>query len=182
MKRAAPKSDPKHHENYSKPARREASPEDLERLAHWLDTLFEIPLLRIRFGIDSLLGLLPGFGDTATTVASVYILQAAMRFGVSRITIARMTLNIIIDLLLGAIPFVGDLFDFYWKANRKNVELLRRHLHANPAGERKQRRWDWLFVGFMIFIIFAALIASIAATYWLLAWLFAQSRAISLEH
>src|SRR6187397_3063849 len=92
--------------------------QDLEKLAHWLDTVFEIPGIRIRFGIDALLGLLPGVGDTASAFASIYILQAATKFGVPRITLARMTLNIGIDLLVGALPIVGDLFDVYWKANK----------------------------------------------------------------
>src|SRR6476620_5568238 len=112
------------------------STQDLERLAHWLDTIFEIPGIRLKFGIDALLGLLPGVGDTASALASVYILQAASKYGVPRITLARMTLNIGIDLVAGAIPIVGDLFDVYWKANRKNVELLRRHLKAIPMTER----------------------------------------------
>src|SRR6186997_239181 len=79
------------------------STQDLEKLAHWLDTIFEIPGIRLRFGIDALLGLLPGVGDTASALASVYILQAASKYGVSRITIARMTLNIVVDLMLGAV-------------------------------------------------------------------------------
>src|SRR4051812_15441652 len=90
---------------------RQAKREELETIAHWLDTKFEIPGLRLRFGIDALLGLLPGVGDTASAVASVYILQAAANFGVARVTLVRMTLNILVDLLLGSIPFVGDIFD-----------------------------------------------------------------------
>src|SRR6478609_6557018 len=70
------------------------SAQDLERIAHWLDTIFEIPGIRLRFGIDALLGLLPGVGDTASALASVYILQAASKHGVPRVTLARMTLNI----------------------------------------------------------------------------------------
>jgi Domain of unknown function (DUF4112) len=86
---------------------RRAKRQELEALAHWLDTKFESPGLGVRFGIDALLGLLPGVGDTASAVASVYILQAAANFGVARVTLARMTLNILVDLLLGSIPFVG---------------------------------------------------------------------------
>jgi Domain of unknown function (DUF4112) len=143
---------------------------DLERLAHWLDSVFEIPGIRVRFGIDALLGLLPGVGDTASALASVYILQAASRFGVSRITVARMTLNVVIDLLVGAIPIVGDLFDVYWKANRKNVELLRRHIKANPTSRRTLRRSDGLFVAAMIAGIGAILIGSVTAAYFIVAW------------
>jgi len=142
---------------------------DVERLAHWLDTVFEIPGIRVRFGIDALLGLLPGVGDTASALASVYILRAASGFGVSRITLARMTLNIVIDLLVGAIPLVGDIFDVYWKANRKNVELLRRHFKANPAMQQKLKRSDGFFVAGMIGVIAVILVASVAGAYFLIA-------------
>jgi hypothetical protein len=141
----------------------------LERLAHWLDSVFEIPGIRVRFGIDALLGLLPGVGDTASALASIYILQAATKFGVSRITLARMTLNIMIDLLVGAVPIVGDLFDVYWKANRKNVELLRRHFRANPTIERKLKRSDGLFVVGMIGVIGVVLVASVTGAYFIIA-------------
>jgi hypothetical protein len=142
---------------------------DLERLAHWLDTVFEIPGIRLRFGIDALLGLLPGVGDTASALASVYILRAAGGFGVSRITLARMTLNIVIDLLAGAIPIVGDIFDVYWKANRKNVELLRRHVNANPTVQRRLQRSDRFFVAGMIGVVAVVLLASVAGAYFLIA-------------
>lgn len=144
--------------------------DDLEKLAHWLDNVFEIPGIRLRFGIDALLGLLPGVGDTASALASIYILQAATKFGVPRITLARMTLNIVVDLLVGAVPIVGDLFDVYWKANRKNVELLRRHFKSNPTTERKLKRSDGLFVAGMIAVIVAILVASVTVAYFILTW------------
>jgi hypothetical protein len=141
---------------------------DVERLAHWLDTLFEIPGIRLRFGIDALLGLVPGVGDTVSTLASVYILKSASEFGVARVTIARMTLNIVIDLLVGAVPILGDLFDVYWKANRKNIELLRSHMKANPAVERELTRSDGFFVAGMVAVIAVIFIASIAGAYFLI--------------
>ena len=147
----------------------EREPSDLEMLAHWLDAVFEIPVLGWRFGLDALLGLIPGFGDTASAFASIYILRAATNFGVPRVTIARMTLNIILDLIVGIIPFAGDAFDVYWKANKRNVALLRRHLEATPATERKLERADRLFVVAMIALICAILVASVAAAYYLLA-------------
>src|SRR6187200_2344107 len=140
---------------------RHKSAQHLERLAHWLDSVFEIPGIRVRFGIDALLGLLPGFGDTASAFASIYILQAATKYGVPRVTLARMTLNIVIDLLVGALPIVGDVFDVYWKANQKNVELLRRHFKANPTTERSIKRSDSLFVVGMIALIGVILFASV---------------------
>ena len=155
----------------SEPEAPPRSTQDLEKLAHWLDTMFEIPGLRLRFGIDALLGLLPGVGDTAS--ASVYILQAASKHGVSRVTLARMTLNIGIDLVVGAIPIVGDLFDVYWKANRKNVELLRRHFKATPLTERNAKRSDSLFVAGMIALVGVLLTASVTGADFILSWILA---------
>lgn len=151
---------------------RHGSSRELERLAHLLDSVFEIPIIRLRFGIDALLGLVPGVGDTASAMASIYILQAAAKFGVSKVTLARMTLNIVIDLLFGAVPFIGDLFDVYWKANRQNVELMRRHIKATPASERKLKRSDALFVAGLIAAICGVLVASVAGAYFILSRLF----------
>jgi hypothetical protein len=83
-----------------------------------------------------------------------------------------MTLNIGIDLLAGALPVVGDLFDVYWKANKKNGQLLRRHFQANPTTERHLKRSDVLFVAGMIALILAMLLASVTGAYFILTWLF----------
>ena len=80
-----------------------------------------------------------------------------------------MTLNIVVDLLIGAIPLVGDLFDVYWKANRKNVELLRRHLATTPTDERRMRQSDGVFVVVMVLAICAILLASVTVAYLILA-------------
>lgn len=136
--------------------RHEFDPE-LDLLAQWMDSVFEIPGLGIRFGLDALIGLIPGLGDTLTTLASLYILGAARRYGVPRITLVRMAANIAVDYVVGAIPLVGDAFDVYWKANLRNVALLRRHLLATPAEERRARSGDWLFVaGLMVLLVILA--------------------------
>jgi hypothetical protein len=109
-------------------AGRHADIRDLELLAHWLDSRFRIPGTRIRFGLDSLLGLVPGVGDAATTLPAAYMLYRAHRLGVPRSMLARMGWNVAMDLAVGAIPVVGDLFDLGFKANRRNVELLRQHV------------------------------------------------------
>jgi nitrate reductase NapE component len=154
----------------------EQSARELERLAHWLDTLFQVPGLRVRFGIDALLGLLSGVGDTASALAAIYILRAAAKLGVSRAMLARMTLNILIDLLIGTIPIIGDLFDVYWKANQRNVNLVRRHLQATPATQRRLNWSDRLFVAAMIALITAVLIASVVGAYFLVVWIFSLLR------
>ena len=91
-----------------------------------MDDLFRVPVLGWRFGLDALIGLIPGLGDTSTALVSFYILAAAVRHGVPKITILRMGMNIGIDYLLGSLPVVGDVADAWWKSNQKNVALLRR--------------------------------------------------------
>lgn len=148
-----------------------APSEDIETLARWMDTAFRFPGLNLRFGWDSILGLLPGFGDVATSLASIYILQSAQRQGVSRVTLARMTLNVLVDVLLGSIPFVGDAFDLFWKSNRRNVELMRRHLAMTSIEERRARRGDGLYVAAMIALILGLTLASIIAGFFIVKWL-----------
>ena len=113
---------------------------ELELLAHWMDSAFHIPGIGMRFGLDAIIGLIPGLGDTLTSLASLYILNAGRRYGVPRVTMLRMAANIALDYVVGVIPFVGDAFDVVWKANQKNVALLsgtfcpRRPKSAAPRG------------------------------------------------
>jgi hypothetical protein len=144
---------------------------ELERLARWMDSVFRIPGVGLRFGLDALLGLLPGAGDVAASIVSIYIFSAANRHGVPRVTILRMALNIAIDLIVGAIPFVGDVFDAYWKSNQRNVELLRRHIEAKPTTARKLRTADRLFVGALVVGLVVLLVASTVAAIWIAKWM-----------
>ncbi|MCU0893613.1 MAG: DUF4112 domain-containing protein [Rhodospirillales bacterium] len=100
----------------------------LERLAGLLDSRFRIPGTSFRFGWDGIIGLIPGIGDAAGAACSAYIVVEAARLGAPRHVILRMLANMGIDAALGLIPLVGDLFDAGYKANRRNVELLLRHL------------------------------------------------------
>jgi hypothetical protein len=100
----------------------------IERLANLLDAWFEIPGTSIRIGLDPLVGLIPGAGDALTFLASIYIVDRLSRLGLSRLTRARMVGNILIDLVVGAIPVLGDLFDIGFRANIRNLELARRDL------------------------------------------------------
>lgn len=157
------------------PARRGTEIEierQLEQLSRWTDNIFRIPVLGWRFGLDPLLGLIPGLGDSATALISVYILAAAVRYRVPKIALLRMGLNIGIDYVLGSIPLVGDLFDAWWKANQKNIELLRRRATVSAADARQGRLSDWLFVGLIIIILFALLIGSVALAYYILALIY----------
>lgn len=107
----------------------------LERLANALDTCIPVPFVRTRIGIDGLIGLVPGIGDVATGALSLYFVAEAWRLGVPVMTILRMLANVGVDTVIGAVPLVGDLFDFAYKANRRNVELLRRALRARGVDE-----------------------------------------------
>jgi hypothetical protein len=100
----------------------------LENMADWMDSRFRIPGTNVRFGLDGIFGLIPGLGDGVTALPAVYLIMSAQRLGASKWLMTRMAGNVGIDMLLGAIPLVGDLFDIGFKANRRNVALLRRHL------------------------------------------------------
>lgn len=99
----------------------------LDQLASAMDTQWRLPLLNIRLGWDTILGLLPGIGDTISSLISVYILKEGHQLGVPFWVKAIMLWNIFIDWLIGLVPLVGDLFDVGWKANTRNVRLIQKH-------------------------------------------------------
>lgn len=111
--------------------------ERLRRLARWLDDRFRIPGTDIRFGLDALLGLLPGVGDTITAVWGAYFIGRAHRMNAPAGLKARMAGNVILDLVIGSIPLLGDIFDVGFKSNTRNVALLDAHLARQ---DRKGRR------------------------------------------
>ena len=122
----------------------------LERLSWLMDDLFRVPVLGWRFGLDALIGLVPGFGDTATSLVSFYILAAAVRYRVPKITLLRMGMNIGIDYLVGSLPVVGDVADAWWKSNHMNIDLLKKRATVSTEEARSGRISDWLFVGGII--------------------------------
>ncbi len=127
----------------------------LERLGWLMDDLFRVPVLGWRVGLDALVGLIPGFGDTATSVVSFYILASAVRYRVPKVTLLRMGLNLGIDYLLGSLPLVGDFFDAWWKSNQKNIDLLRKRATVPADDLREGRISDWLFVGLIMLLLVA---------------------------
>ena len=141
--------------------------ETLLRLEILLDEAFYIPFTRIRFGIDGIIGLIPGLGDVIAGLLSLIIPIAAWIRGVPYITLCRMTVNLGIGVIVGSIPILGDAFDIAWKPNRRNYQLLRRHL-----GDPRRHTWkDWAFLiglGCAIALIFAIPIVLVIGT---LAWL-----------
>lgn len=107
---------------------------ELDELANWLDTRFS--LFGIRFGFDSILGLVPGVGDLASLGLSTYLLGQGYRLGARKRTLARMGFNVLGDTVLGSIPVLGTLVDVVWKANRANMRLLKRDLERPNAARR----------------------------------------------
>lgn len=100
----------------------------IDALATLLDTAFVVPGTQIRFGLDAVIGLVPGIGDAITTAISLYIVSEARALGVPRLLVARMLANVAFDGVIGVVPLVGDAFDVAFRANRRNMALLRDHL------------------------------------------------------
>jgi len=113
--------------DFTRPRSRAERIARLDVLASLLDTAFIVPGTNIRFGVDALIGLVPGIGDVVTTLMSLYIVQEARALGAPRHLIARMLVNVALDGVVGAVPLLGDAFDVMWRANRRNVALLHAH-------------------------------------------------------
>lgn len=139
----------------------------IESIAHWMDQAFTVPGGRFRFGFDGVLGLIPGVGDVISTAFSGLLIWRAVQAGVPKAAIGRMMVNVAVDSAVGLIPFLGDLFDFVYKANTRNLHIYRQALR----GERDNRR-DVLFlagVGVVLAALIAVPIVAIAVTLqWLL--------------
>jgi hypothetical protein len=141
---------------------------DLEFISRIMDSLFQIPGTRWRVGIDPVLGLIPGVGDFISSFFALFIILAGVKYGVPKITLLRMGLNVGLDLLIGAIPVVGDLFDVWWKANERNVALLRRSLMVAGPTARRAQLGDWLFVGLIVAGVLIILFFAVSAVWFLL--------------
>lgn len=126
---------------------------DVEALARWLDYAFELPG-GYRFGMAGIIGLIPGIGDVIDALASLLIMVRAIQLGIPRVATARMLVNIGIEALAGSVPFVGDLFDIAFKANRRNYEILKSHI-SQP--ERQKKR-DWIFLVLTIVLLAASIV------------------------
>ena len=150
-----------------------ADPRGLEALRRWarmFDSVFRIPGTRITFGLDPILGLIPGVGDLASPLLSLFFLWHGLRLGVPAVVLARMALNVLIDAGLGSIPVVGDFFDFGWKANAWNLALLERH--ATPG--RRPTSGNYVFVILCALAVIAAALLPIVLLWRVLTWLQGQ--------
>jgi len=140
---------------------------NLDFLAKLMDSQFRIPGTNIRFGLDALIGLVPGAGDIAGFLISGYIIAVLAKNGASGFVLARITLNIFIDALVGSIPILGDLFDVAFKANERNMKLVHQHYV-----EGRHRGGAWKVIVPVVLFLFV-LIGELAwLAYRLFAWLF----------
>ena len=141
-------------------------------LARALDSAVAIPGTSFRFGLDPVIGLIPGLGDLAGAVLSGYIVLAGIRMGVSRSGVVRMLANIAIDTFVGSIPILGDLFDAGWKSNNRNVALIERHMER-PGATRTANRFVVLIAVVALVLLLAV---GIAATTFVVRYLIGHFR------
>lgn len=141
--------------------------ENLDLLAHLLDDWFRIPGTSVRFGLDGLIGLVPWLGDILAGLASCILIIAAWFRGVPYVTIARMVVNLGIDVVVGSIPLFGDMFDIAWKANRRNYKLMTRHLQ-----QPHKHTWkDWVFMLLLALCVAIIFIVPLILLIWFAEWL-----------
>jgi hypothetical protein len=126
-----------------------------------------VPGLGWRVGIDPIIGLIPGVGDITSTLMSVTILLGAAYVGVPKVTLLRMGFNVGLDLIIGVIPFIGDAFDVWWRANQRNMALLRQRAPSADRVARHATPGDWAFVIAIILVLFAILAAVVLAVAWM---------------
>jgi hypothetical protein len=138
----------------------------LRQVARLLDSAVPVPGTSFRFGLDPVLGLVPGLGDIVSPLFTLGIIWQARDLGIPRVVIMRMIINVAVDTLVGLVPVLGDLFDFAWKSNNRNLALLEQHVHE----ERGPSAGDWTFV--IISIVLVLLIA--AVPFVLVGWLLTQ--------
>ena len=144
------------------PVREEPEPlpeehlDTLDRLDRWatlLDGRFHIPFTKIRFGLDPILGLIPGAGDVVGFALGLYILYHARRMGAPLSLQLRMLRNSGVNMIAGVVPVAGNMFDVYWRSNSKNVDLLQEHFIPEVVLAKQQGRWRFLR-NFLIIILF----------------------------
>lgn len=145
-------------------ARPLTSDEHLDYVAALLDDMFRIPGTQIRFGLDALIGWVPGIGDAMSGVASFLIVFASWRRGTKAVTLVRMIANVLLETAIGAIPVAGDVFHVFWKANRRNFRLLMREKEQPGANTRR----DWMFLAVILFAVVAAVGIPIVILIWIL--------------
>ena len=141
----------------------------VERVVHLLDNAIQIPGTRLRVGLDPLLGMIfPAVGDTVGGVISLGVLFLAVQYRVPPRVIGRMVVNVAVDTAVGAIPVVGDVVDFGWKANDRNFEMIMRHRSDVP---KRTSLGYWLQVGALFLVAIVCVAAPVGLLVWLVVWL-----------
>ena len=130
-------------------------------LAYIMDEVVRVPGTKFRFGLDPLLGLIPGIGDTSSALVSGIALIQAVRLGVPKVLLMRMALNILANEVIGVIPVVGDAFSFWFKSNARNYAIIKNH----RLGSAPPRGSDWLFVIGVLLILFVIVCVGIAVSF-----------------
>ena len=140
--------------------------EYLDHIASVLDDMFRIPGTEIRFGLDFLIGWIPGMGDAVAGIASLLIIVGAWRAGAAFVTLARMVTNVILEALIGTIPVIGDLSHVAWKANRRNYRLWMREKNALPGASHAWR--DAMFIALLALAAVCLIAMPIALAVWVI--------------
>jgi Domain of unknown function (DUF4112) len=138
--------------------------EHLDILSHILDDFIQIPGTSIRFGLDGIVGFIPGVGDAIGGIASCIIIVAAWVRGVPSPVLARMVANVVIEVVVGSVPVMGDVFDIAWRANRRNYALLT----GCKFEPRKHTRQSWFFLAGLCAFLMALVIVPTLLVAWLL--------------
>jgi hypothetical protein len=141
--------------------------ENLDLLSHVLDDFIRIPGTSIRFGLDGIVGFIPGIGDLIGGIASCIIIIAAWVRGVSYVIVARMVANVAIEVIVGSLPVLGDMFDIAWRANRRNYALLTGSVYE----PRKHTIQSWFFLGGLCVLLAALVLLPML----LFAWIFGNA-------
>jgi hypothetical protein len=139
---------------------------NIEMLAKLMDNQFQIPGTGIRFGLDPIIGLIPGGGDFAGFLVAAYMLTTLAKNGASGFVLARMVFNIILDAVLGTIPILGDVFDFAFKANQRNLQLMREHYQ-----EGRHRGGAWKLVVPLLLVLLIFFVGLVWLSYKFISWL-----------
>lgn len=134
----------------SRAERFRAAERRIGRVTHVLDELVSVPGTRGKVGLDPIIGLIPVVGDALAAIVGLWVIGEAARFGIPRLALGRMGVNLLIDLAIGAVPLLGDLFDFAFRSNSANLELFRRHALDPDASTRGERAF---FAGLLLLLV-----------------------------
>lgn len=140
----------------------------LRRLSHWLDNAIGIPGTRYRIGLDPIIGLIPGGGDTVGMILSSAIVMEAARMGATKVVLGKMVFNILLETVAGTVPVMGDIFDAAWKSNVKNIVLLEDHLKIADSNRPRNQWFAILLLGGLFLVFAACLTVSVLLLRWLI--------------